>query len=266
MSQQIFRRKEIKYLLTEQQATELLSLIEDNIKRDKYFKGTNCSIYFDSDNRYLAIHSLEKPLYKEKVRVRSYGVPTLDDTVFLEIKKKYNGIGNKRRIPIKLADFYNYLNGENLEDVSPTIKKELDECMARYNLKPTLFLAYDRTSYCDQNDSTFRLTFDRNVRSREDNLQLERGDHGKKFFQDGTVVMEVKALGGYPLYFVRALSKLKIFPASFSKYGRVTEKILADTPAVRPAARVITETPYLASHVVSQDSEDYRFVERRQHV
>lgn len=224
MAQQIFRRKEIKYLLSEEQVKSLMWLIEPYLKKDKYFKGTNCSIYFDSDSRYLAIHSLEKPLYKEKVRVRSYGVPKPDDIVFLEIKKKYKGIGSKRRIPVKLSDFYNYLETGRLDSSSEIIKAELDTCFKRYNLKPTMFLAYDRTSYCGKDDPTFRVTFDRNVRSRNEDLQLEKGDFGKKFFKDGKVVMEVKALDRYPFYFTRALSKLKIYPASFSKYGRVTEK------------------------------------------
>lgn len=228
MAQQIFRRKEIKYLLSEKEVQALLWLIEPYLKQDKYFKGTNCSIYFDNASRYLAIHSLEKPLYKEKLRLRSYGVPKLDDTVFLEIKKKYKGVGNKRRIAVKLADFYDYLKTGTLDTKSPVIKAELDTTIKRYDLKPALFLAYDRTSYCDRDNPSFRLTFDRNVRSREQDLRLEQGDHGQVFFKDGTVVMEVKALGAYPLYFVRALSKLKIYPASFSKYGRVVEKILIE--------------------------------------
>lgn len=224
MAQQIFRRTEIKYVLSEEQVKSLMWLIEPYLKKDKYFKGTNCSIYFDNDSRYLAIHSLEKPLYKEKVRVRSYGVPTLEDTVFLEIKKKFKGIGSKRRIPIKLSDLYKYLDTGRLDSESEVIKAELDTCFKRYKLRPTMFLAYDRTSYCGKDDPTFRITFDRNVRSRNHDLNLEKGDSGKKFFKNGEVVMEVKALERYPFYFVRALSKLKIYPSSFSKYGRVTEK------------------------------------------
>lgn len=226
MAQQIFRRTEIKYLLTEKQVHDLLYLVEPYLTKDKYFKGTNCSIYFDNDSRYLAIHSLEKPLYKEKVRIRSYGIPKLTDTVFLEIKKKYNGIGSKRRIPILLSDFYNYQQTGQLSSKSDIIKNELDVCVKRYNLEPKLFLAYDRTSYCDKSDPSFRVTFDRNIRSRTDNLRLEYGDNGKPFFDKPMVVMEIKALNRYPLYFVRALSKLKIYPASFSKYGRVTEKLI----------------------------------------
>lgn len=224
MAQQIFRRTEIKYILKKEQVESLLWLIEPYLKKDKYFKSTNCSIYFDSKNRYLAIHSLEKPLYKEKVRIRSYGVPKLNDIVFMEIKKKYKGIGSKRRIPIKLSDFYNYLETGRLDSNSEVIKTELDNCFKRYDLKPIMFLAYDRTSFCDKDNPTFRLTFDRNVRSRNNNLRLENGDYGKKFFKGGEIVMEVKALDCFPFYFVHALSKLKIYPSSFSKYGRVTEK------------------------------------------
>ena len=224
MAQQIFRRTEIKYILSEDKIKSLMWLIEPYLKKDQYFKSTNCSIYFDNKNRYLAIHSLEKPLYKEKVRIRSYGVPKPDDIVFLEIKKKYKGIGSKRRIPIKLSDLNNYLKTGRLDSNSEIIKAELDACFKRYNLKPTMFLAYDRTSYCDKDDPTFRVTFDRNVRSRNTNLALEKGDFGKNFFKNGEVVMEVKALDRFPFYFVHALSKLKIYPSSFSKYGRVTEK------------------------------------------
>ena len=265
MAQQIFRRKETKYLLTESQVKQLLWLIEPYLKKDKYFKGTNCSIYFDDNNRYLAIHSLEKPLYKEKLRVRSYGVPTMSDTVFLEIKKKFDGIGNKRRIPVKLADFYEYLKNGQLKSASSEIKKELDICIKRYGLKPTLFLAYDRTSYCDKDNPAFRLTFDRNVRSRETDLHLEHGDHGEKFFDNGTVVMEVKALNAYPFYFVKALSKLKIFPASFSKYGRVTEKILAAEN--QQSRRQYSFNQVLANaQATAQDEAKYYVIKKEQNV
>ncbi len=237
MATQVFRRTEIKYIITEDQFDKLMDLIEPYLKKDKYFKGTNMSIYFDDENRYLAIHSLEKPLYKEKIRLRSYGVPTLDDTVFLEIKKKFKGVGSKRRIPVVLKDFYNYEKTGKLETNNENIKQELDECFGRYNLKPTMFLAYDRTSYCDKDDPTFRVTFDRNVRSRNNELKLEKGDHGKKFFEHGEIVMEVKSVRAYPFYFVRALSKLKIYPASFSKYGRVTEKVIYQNHALSRKSR-----------------------------
>lgn len=246
MIQTIFKRTETKYLISEKQAEELISIIEPYLEKDQYFKGTNMSVYFDSDERWLGIHSLEKPMYKEKIRVRSYGTPkNLDETVFIEIKKKFDGVGYKRRIPMKLSDFYrfceereaeylgddgslkNMVDGRDVRVYSdnPQIEEEARYCFRLYHLKPALFLAYDRTSYVDRRDPTFRLTFDRNVRSRETDLRLEAGDEGKKFFEKNTVVMEIKSAECYPKWFVDAISRLKIYPASFSKYGRVLQKI-----------------------------------------
>ena len=246
MLQTIFKRVETKYVLSEKQVEALLSIIEPYLKQDFYFKGTNMSIYFDTDTKWLGIHSLEKPLYKEKIRVRSYGVPKdLNETVFFEIKKKFKGTGYKRRIPIKLKDFYKfceereaeYLGDDgslaktiddknvNVYSNNPQIEEEVRYCFRYYHLHPALFLAYDRTSYVDEEDPTFRLTFDRNVRSRETDLRLEAGDKGDLFFKKGEVVMEVKSAECYPKWFVDAISKLKIYPTSFSKYGKVLQKL-----------------------------------------
>ena len=108
-AQEVFRRVETKYVLKPTEFKALLEIVAPYIEKDRYYKATNCSVYYDTDSRYLALHSLEKPIYKEKIRVRSYNVPkTLDAPVFIEIKKKYSGIGSKRRIETTLKDFYRY--------------------------------------------------------------------------------------------------------------------------------------------------------------
>ncbi len=225
-AQEVFRRREVKYILTPEKYTELLTSLQNDLEKDRFYKGTNCSVYFDNEKHYLAVHTLEKPLYKEKFRVRSYNVPkSLDDTVYLEIKKKFDGLGNKRRIAIKLKDFYHYLETGQLATNNPQIQSELDYCFKLYNLKPSLYLAYDRLSYCGKNDPDFRVTFDHNVRSRTTDLRLESGDHGEKYFQNNEIVMEVKAQESFPLWFVRTLSQLKIYPTSFTKFGRVSLKL-----------------------------------------
>ena len=223
-----FRRVEIKYLLSLDEYRALLEIITPHIEKDRYFASTNCSIYFDTDNIDLAIHSMEKPLYKEKLRLRSYNVPTLDSEVFIEIKRKFDGIGSKRRISVKLKDFYNYLETGELASTSPQIKSEIDYCISHYDLKPKLFLAYDRNSYCGRNGHNFRLTFDRNIRFRETDLRLEYGDTGNLYFKDDYIMMETKTLDAYPLWFSQALAELKIYPVSFSKYGKVYQKIMYD--------------------------------------
>ncbi len=226
-AQEVFRRVETKYILTPSEFRALIGLIAPFIEKDHYFKATNCSVYYDTDSRYLAIHSMEKPLYKEKIRIRSYNVPdSLKAPVFIEIKKKYNGIGSKRRITTTLQEFYHYEKTGELKTENPQIKSELDHCFRFYHLKPALYVAYDRLSFSGKNDDNFRLTFDQNVRSREHHLKLEQGDAGEKYFKNGEIVMEVKALDAYPLWFTKALSNLKVYPASFSKYGRIYEQCL----------------------------------------
>lgn len=225
---EVFRRRETKYLLTQDQYEELMNRIINHLEKDKYFESKICNIYFDTENYDLIMNSLEKPIYKEKVRLRSYDIPTLDDTVFLEIKKKYEGIVGKRRMSIKLRDFYEYLSTGKLESADEQVKNEIDYCFKNYKLYPKLFLAYDRLSYYDKANMNFRITFDRNIRSREKNMNLELGDSGELYFKEDMIIMETKVLDAYPLWFTRILSELKCYPTSFSKYGSIYETKLKE--------------------------------------
>lgn len=222
------RRTEKKFLLTEIQYKEFIKRINDKVNKDNYFKSTICNIYFDTDNFDLIINSIEKPLYKEKIRLRSYNVPTLNDTVFLEIKKKYKGIVGKRRIKLKLKDFYKYIKKGIKPNCNEQIMSEIDYCFKKYKLKPVLYLAYDRCSYYDKLDKNFRITIDENIRSREDNLNLEMGDSGILYFKEKMYIMEAKALNAYPMWFIKTLSDLKIYSTSFSKYGSIYSKKIGD--------------------------------------
>ncbi len=221
MAIEVFQRTEIKYLLTKRQYEKLNELLKDHIEKDKYYKSKICNIYFDTSNNDLIVKSLDKPIYKEKVRLRSYDIPDMDSIVFLEIKKKYKGVVGKRRIEIKLKDFYDYLETGNINYSNKQISKEIDYCFKRYDLIPKLFLAYDRLSYYDKDNKNFRITFDTNIRSRENNLRLELGDKGEKYFKEEMYMMEAKTLNSYPIWFTRILSDLKIYPISFSKYGNI---------------------------------------------
>lgn len=218
----IFRRVEKKYLLSDEDYKLLLKRISNHLEKDLYYKSTICNIYFDNDNNDLIVNSLEKPEFKEKVRLRSYGIPNLNDYVYLEIKGKYNGVVYKRRIKLKLLDYYNYLDNNILPNNQ--IAKEIDYLVKYYNLKPKLFLAYDRLSYYDKDNKEFRITFDENIRSRDNDLHLEYGDAGKLYFKDKMHIMEIKTLGALPMWFIKVLSEMNIYPASFSKYGSIYEK------------------------------------------
>ena len=224
----IFRRVEKKYILTDDKYKEFMKRVNEHLQRDLYFKSTICNIYFDNDNYDLIVSSLEKPEFKEKIRLRSYEIPkSLDDKVFFELKGKYNGVVFKRRIDIKLRDYYDYIN-RGILPVDNQIMKEIDYTIKKFNLKPKLFLAYDRYSYYDKNNQEFRITFDENIRSRNGDLNLEYGDAGKLYFDKDFHIMEIKTLGALPLWFTKVLSELKIYPDSFSKYGNIYKKDLKE--------------------------------------
>ncbi len=227
MYENIFKRVEQKYVLTEQEYKLLFKKINKHLKKDKYFKSTICNIYFDTINNDLIINSLEKPIFKEKIRLRSYQVPSINDDVFLEIKEKYKGIVGKRRIKIKLKDFYTYLETNNY-DKDNQIMNEINYYFKYYDLKPAIYIAYDRLSYCGVDDNSLRITIDSNLRSRNSDLNLELGDAGKCYFKDKNYIMEIKTLGSMPLWLVRILSELKIYQTSFSKYGSIYQKELKE--------------------------------------
>ena len=128
-----FRRIEKKYILTREQYLFLKEAIRDYLVEDEHGKSTICNIYFDTDGYDLIRHSITKPIFKDKVRLRSYNIPTLDDKVFLEIKRKSEGVVSKRRIEIELEKYYEYLNG-NIKIIEDSqIRRELDYYFKFYN-------------------------------------------------------------------------------------------------------------------------------------
>ena len=224
--QEIFQRIEEKYILTRAQKERFVRLTKEYLKDDEYGPSTICNIYFDNENNDLIVNSLDKPVYKEKVRLRSYNVPNKETKTFLEIKKKYEGIVYKRRITETLGNIEKHLsNGEDL-NCNKQILNEIDYCFKYYKLNPALFLAYDRIAYYSKEDKSFRITFDTNIIARDYDLDLKKGIYGEKYCDNDMYIMEVKCSGGLPFWFIKALEEVKATPASYSKYGKVyTSKI-----------------------------------------
>lgn len=213
-------------MLQQSKKKQILDKISDYVRIDKYGPSTICNIYFDSKNHDLIRTSLDKPIYKEKVRMRSYNVPNENTEVFLKIKKKYDGVVYKRRISSQLHDMEAYLNSGASIACNEQIKKELDYCFDYYQLKPALFLAYDRIAYYDKTNDEFRISFDTNIISRDYDLELEKGVYGEKLIDSDTYIMEVKCSSGYPMWFLKAIEEMKLYPHSFSKYGSIYEESL----------------------------------------
>ncbi len=221
--QEVFQRIEEKYILTKEQKDRLFELVSEHLKDDEYGPSTICNIYYDNKNKDLARTSLDKPFYKEKVRLRSYNVPNKSTITFLEIKKKYDGIVYKRRIAENLGEIEEHLEDGKMINCNSQIMNEIDYCFKFYELEPTMFLSYDRVAYYDKDDESFRLTFDTNITARDYDLDLSKGVYGKKYCDENTFIMEIKCAGGLPFWFVRALEEIKAYPGSFSKYGKIYE-------------------------------------------
>lgn len=220
MFQKVFNRYEKKYLLSPETYLALKEELDDYMVEDAYGWHTIRNIYFDTQDNQLIRTSIEKPKYKEKFRVRCYGQPDEESRCYLEIKKKYKGLVNKRRIELSIKEAREYL----LDGIEPKkqeqIFKEISYFLSRYDVQPKRYIAYDRLAMYGKEEPEFRVTFDENIRSRVDKLTLTWDGDTEFLLEPGYKLMEVKVYGAMPLWFVNILSKHKIYNTSFSKYGK----------------------------------------------
>lgn len=234
MAIEVFNRVEKKYLLEDSIYRKLRKRLEDKMEVDVYNQGQKlysiANIYYDTPSDELIRNSLEQPVYKEKLRLRSYGVPEQKDFVFLEIKKKFGGVVNKRRTSLMLSEAYEYMENREQPAKAPYINQqvlhEIDAFLERYSLVPKVCLFYDRMAFFGKEDREFRITFDINLRSRREELRLEAGMEGTPLLEEGIWLMEVKITGAAPLWFTHLLSEYQIYATSFSKYGTEYKKYL----------------------------------------
>ena len=223
----IFRRIEKKYIINKNDYLKIRNEIDKYVKKDEYGKSTICNIYFDTDKYDLISHSITKPYFKEKVRLRSYNVPNENSIVYLEIKRKEDNIVGKRRIGMKLNDFNKYMNNNKLvSNNNIQIKNELDYYFDRLDLHEKMFISYDREAFFDKTNPDFRITFDSNIKARDYNLDLSKGNYGLFILEPNKYIMEVKTLESIPLWFVRLLTECKAMPCGFSKYGEAYTQIV----------------------------------------
>lgn len=220
--QGIFKRVEKKYLLDREQYRALTRRLAPHLIPDRYPVSTIGSLYYDTPNHALIRASLEKPVYKEKLRLRSYGIPSSDTVVFLEIKKKYRGVVYKRRVGLTHAQAQRWMEGNSapVPGDNPQIAHEIEWFRQFYpGLRPAMLLSYERTAWQGRDSSDLRVTFDENIRWREEQTALDRGFWGHSLLPAGSVLMELKIPGAMPVWLAEILGELRIYSTSYSKYG-----------------------------------------------
>lgn len=226
MSQKVFKRHELKYIITIEQLNSLLGIIYKHMNEDKYYKSTIRNIYYDTPDYLLIRTSIEKPEYKEKIRVRSYHTVTNGDEVFVELKKKYKKIVYKRREVLPYETARAFLD-EKIRPNDEQITKEIEYALNFYNnLQPSIFLSYDRLAYKGIEDKNLRITFDSNIIWRDYDIDLSKDVYGNYLLPSNKILMEVKTVMGFPRWLLDFLGENNIYKESFSKYGNVYKEIL----------------------------------------
>ncbi|MBE5956378.1 MAG: polyphosphate polymerase domain-containing protein [Lachnospiraceae bacterium] len=225
--QAVFKRYEIKYLITREQKSRILQAMEPCMEGDEYGKTVIRNIYYDTDTYRLIRRSIEKPAYKEKLRIRSYKKAEPGSSVYVELKKKYDSVVYKRRLSMPEQKAMDWLEGRTECEPQSQISKEIDYFKDYYeNLRPALFLSYEREAYCAREDVGFRVTFDDHILCRQTKMSLEEDVFGDPVLEEGKVLMEIKTSGGIPLWMTQILSKEKIYKTPFSKYGTAYQKYI----------------------------------------
>ena len=217
--QRCFQRYEKKYLLNPEQYQKIRAGLAPYMEADEHGRYTICNLYYDTPDFQLIRASLDKPVYKEKLRMRSYGVPADGDSVFVELKKKYKGVVYKRRTVLEAGEALDYLAGRCSPRAKDQICREIDWFLGLYHPVPQVFIAYDREALAGLEDRVLRVTFDIDLRWRDTALDLRSGDGGERITSRDQILMEIKIPGSAPVWLSRLLSENSVFPTSFSKYG-----------------------------------------------
>lgn len=226
-NQNIFKRYEKKYLITNIQKQWLIDNLIPYMNPDKFGRSTICNIYFDTPSKLLIRRSIEKPLYKEKLRVRSYGVPKENSPVFVELKKKYDSVVYKRRMDMTESQAMKFLLNSQLQIEPTQILNEISAFFQQYeNLAPSVFISYERDAFYSKDDYGFRVSFDENLLWRDYDINLKNGTYGTPLLANKQVIMEVKTMGAMPLWMSSFLSNANIRPSSFSKYGTAYRQLI----------------------------------------
>lgn len=228
MKSDVFNRYENKYLIDDATFKLIKEELNNYMSYDKYNMDdkiyTIHSVYLDTiDDNYIRT-SLAKPKYKEKVRIRSYNTLEESEFVYLEIKKKFDGVGNKRRTKLKLEEAVSFLQTgiipEYKEYMNLQVLHELEYIFSKDKLEPKTTVTYDRIAYFNNDGHDLRITFDTNIVSK----RIGKKEH--PLLDDNMWLMEIKAQDSYPVWVVKLLSKYNIKKTSFSKYGKDYEYML----------------------------------------
>lgn len=266
-----FKRYEMKFMLTQAQLDTLIPKLLEYMKPDEHCQNGEeysiYNIYYDTRDHHLIRHSLSKPYYKEKLRLRSYEVPTSpNDKIFLELKKKIGGIVNKRRAVLTLKEVDDFIKlGKHPVTANPMTHQVVNEIayfLSHNDVAPAVYISYKRLAFFGKADKDFRVTFDYEITTRRTDLSLAKASYGKQLLDKGQYLMEVKLSSAVPIWLSKVLSGLSIYRTGFSKYGQEYQNScphLYPSPSVNPIKNLASTKPSLADDHFSYLSSTTRY-------
>ena len=215
----VMKRYELKYLLDGAQTAFLADRLRGHMQLDQYGRTSIASLYYDTPSYQLIRTSVEKPEFKEKIRLRSYGLATPASPVYLELKRKAYGIVYKRRVQSTIPLVEKFFAGSGDICAGGQINREITYFRDYYGaLVPACLIIYDREAYFEPGGD-LRLTIDYNPRYRTDHLDLTHSMEGTLLRPPGHTILEIKVQEAMPLWLTRILDEGHIYKNSFSKYG-----------------------------------------------
>ncbi|MBR3144563.1 MAG: polyphosphate polymerase domain-containing protein [Clostridia bacterium] len=215
----VMKRYEMKYIISKEQEEFFKERIKEHMAEDEYGLTSIASLYYDTKNKQLINASIDAKCFKEKIRLRSYGMASETSPVFLELKRKAYGIVYKRRIETTIPEVNSFFAGETDRLGDGQIANEIEYFRDCYkDLVPSCLIIYDRTAYYEKNGN-IRMTIDNNPRYRMSDLNLTTSMEGKSLLKDGYSILEIKVQDALPLWLCKILADGKIYKGSFSKYG-----------------------------------------------
>lgn len=262
-----FARKEVKYKLSGTQTAAAKREAEKHLALGPFGTSTISSLYFDTPEHAMIARSLEKPIYKEKLRLRWYSGSTMEDAsaVFLEMKKKFKGIVYKRRVQVSAESAMRLVadcrqpgaiecmpSETASEQTQHQIAREIEALIKRWpGLQPSALIRCDRKAFEEEGELGLRVTFDEKLTG-----QSLIGAHCSPIaLLDSGSIMEIKAHGAYPTWLIELLSAQRAYPSSFSKYGEFYKKqaipraSAIKAPSTAHCTVELAEEPRKAAHL-----------------
>lgn len=219
----IIKRYEKKYVIDALQYELFMHFVQGKLTEDQRSRYTISNLYYDTDDYELIRASIEKPVYKEKLRIRTYEAPWPGAAAYIELKKKVEGIVYKRRFETDLTGGAVFLGGGAVPVSKPEDKHVIEEIkyfLSRHDVGPKAFISYERQCFHGAFDPEFRVTFDTDITFSDPKDVSSAKPAGRPVLEPEKMIMEIKTPSAMPVWLSKIMSELDIYPSSFSKYGQ----------------------------------------------